>query len=327
LDSDFVWKYGVEKAVFSDLDAPDKDSAVRAMVRILMAGKGFTRNDFELTANAILSREGIGSTGIGCGVAVPHTRHPTTSEPLVGWFVSRDGIDFEALDSEPVDLFCCLVSPQNRPDYHLGLLEWISWLLKREDFRAAAGFGGTEKMKLVLSELQAVDAELASIGAGQGQLREEEWRFRVAAEAGWTRCQEEMARAEEVIKDLRARLAGVGAAAAEEGLNRLDDFWASLLKMAADAKKRTQLMCAIKKASSGYLNDGSLEVQVNGPEVSIRAEARRKGQREHLRSMIVGSLGELSGYRAEIIIGDGVIDEGQVTGTLSKLARLFWKRS
>ena len=88
----------------------------------------------ESVIRLILGREELGSTGIGQGVAVPHTRHPTL-QGLVGTVaLSRRGVDFAALDGEPVDIFFLLVSPHNQPGAHLRALENISRHLKDERF-------------------------------------------------------------------------------------------------------------------------------------------------------------------------------------------------
>ncbi len=91
-------------------------------------------NDVESIIRAILGREELGSTGIGMGVAVPHTRHPTLQRLVGTVALSRRGVDFAALDGEPVDIFFLLVSPQNQPGDHLRALENISRHLKDERF-------------------------------------------------------------------------------------------------------------------------------------------------------------------------------------------------
>src|SRR3979490_1142680 len=68
----------------------------------------------ESVSRAILGREELGSTGIGQGVAVPHTRHPTLNRLIGTVAQSRRGVNFAALDGEPVDIFFLLVSPQNQ---------------------------------------------------------------------------------------------------------------------------------------------------------------------------------------------------------------------
>ena len=97
------------------------------------AGK-LGNDDLESVIRAILGREELGSTGIGQGVAVPHTRHPTLHRLIGTVALSRRGVDFAALDGELVDIFFLLVSPQNQPGDHLRALENISRHLKDERF-------------------------------------------------------------------------------------------------------------------------------------------------------------------------------------------------
>ena len=81
-----------------------------------------------------MKREDLGSTGIGRGVAVPHTKHPSVSRLVGTVAVSHSGVDFESLDGEPVQLFFLLVSPPDRPGDHLRALENISRQLRDETF-------------------------------------------------------------------------------------------------------------------------------------------------------------------------------------------------
>ena len=88
----------------------------------------------ESTIKAITKREELGSTGIGRGVAVPHTKHPSVDK-LVGTVgVSIDGVDFKSLDGEKVHLFFLLISPPDRPGDHLRALENISRQLRDDTF-------------------------------------------------------------------------------------------------------------------------------------------------------------------------------------------------
>lgn len=120
------FEFGVEKAVFSDLEATDKASAIRTMVRVILETRGLLRDEIESAANSMLMREEIGSTGIGGGVAAPHTRHPCAKELCVGWFVARRPFDFNALDGEPVWFLNCMINPPNQPGQHLRMLETVS---------------------------------------------------------------------------------------------------------------------------------------------------------------------------------------------------------
>ena len=128
--SDFV----VREAILVDLQATAKEEAIREVVRSLHDAGKLAVADLDGVARAILSREELGSTGIGQGVAVPHTRHPTV-EKLIGTVaLSRKGVDFAALDGEPVDIMFLLVSPPNQPGDHLRALENISRHLKDDRF-------------------------------------------------------------------------------------------------------------------------------------------------------------------------------------------------
>lgn len=128
--SDFV----VKDAIIVDLQATAKEEAIREIVRSLHQAGRLTEGDLEGVSRAILGREELGSTGIGQGVAVPHTRHPTVDHLLGTVALSRKGVEFAALDGEPVNIFFLLISPPNQPGDHLRALENISRHLKNEEF-------------------------------------------------------------------------------------------------------------------------------------------------------------------------------------------------
>jgi mannitol/fructose-specific phosphotransferase system IIA component (Ntr-type) len=121
-------------AIQSQLSSEDKDSVIREMVGALVKAERISAEDSEDIVKAIIKREELGSTGIGRGVAVPHTKHPSV-EKLVGTVgVSSDGVDFDSLDGEKVQLLFLLVSPPDRPGDHLRALENISRQLRDDMF-------------------------------------------------------------------------------------------------------------------------------------------------------------------------------------------------
>lgn len=130
--SDFV----VREAILVDLQATGKEEAIREIVQSLHTAGRLAEADLESVARAILNREELGSTGIGQGVAVPHTRHPKADRLIGTVALSRKprGVDFAALDGEPVDILFLLISPPNQPGDHLRALENISRHLKDERF-------------------------------------------------------------------------------------------------------------------------------------------------------------------------------------------------
>jgi mannitol/fructose-specific phosphotransferase system IIA component (Ntr-type) len=128
--SDFV----VRDAILVDLQATGKEEAIREIVRSLYDAGQIAEADIDGVARAILNREELGSTGIGQGVAVPHTRYPKVSRLIGTVALSQRGVDFAALDGEPVDILFLLISPPNQPGDHLRALENISRHLKNERF-------------------------------------------------------------------------------------------------------------------------------------------------------------------------------------------------
>ena len=102
-------------AIRPQLQSDDKTSVIVELVGSLVEAGQITADDKAEIIDAVMKREELGSTGIGRGVAVPHTKH-TVVDKLVGTVgVSKDGIDFNSLDGENVQLFFLLVSPPDRP--------------------------------------------------------------------------------------------------------------------------------------------------------------------------------------------------------------------
>lgn len=121
-------------AIRADLHSVDKETVIGELVQSLLEAGEVTAEEKEDIVAAILRREELGSTGIGRGVAVPHTKHPSVQK-LVGTVgVSTDGVDFDSLDGERVQLFFLLVSPPDRPGDHLRALENISRQLRDDTF-------------------------------------------------------------------------------------------------------------------------------------------------------------------------------------------------
>jgi PTS system fructose-specific IIA component/PTS system nitrogen regulatory IIA component len=122
------------KAICAELSSDDKESVIHELVQSLLEAGDVSAEDKDDIVEAILKREELGSTGIGRGVAVPHTKHASVAK-LVGTVgVSTDGVDFNSLDGEKVQLFFLLVSPPDRPGDHLRALENISRQLRDDTF-------------------------------------------------------------------------------------------------------------------------------------------------------------------------------------------------
>ena len=88
----------------------------------------------EQVFSALMSREQLGTTGLGTGIAIPHSRVPYCDE-IIGALVTLDTpIDFDAIDSKPVDLFFVLIVPEVKTDEHVETLAKIAEMLNDEDF-------------------------------------------------------------------------------------------------------------------------------------------------------------------------------------------------
>lgn len=128
--SDFI----CAEAVTAHLNAEDKHSVIEEIVGSLVASGKIADDDRESIIGAVMKREELGSTGIGRGVAVPHTKHPSVDHLVGTVAISEEGVDFDSLDGEKVQLFFLLISPPDRPGDHLRALENISRQLREDTF-------------------------------------------------------------------------------------------------------------------------------------------------------------------------------------------------
>ena len=121
------------KAIRPELAAVEKEAVIKEMVAALVEANEIKEDDSKSIIAAILKQD-LGSTGIGKGIAVPHTKHPSV-ERLTGTVgISCEGVDFNSLDGEKVQLLFILVSPLDRPGDHLRALENISRQLRDDTF-------------------------------------------------------------------------------------------------------------------------------------------------------------------------------------------------
>src|SRR5262245_4072248 len=131
--ADFV----VRDAILPDLTASSKEGVIREIVESLKATGQFRGAEPDDVVRAIQKREMLGSTGIGRGVAIPHTKHASVDRLIGTVAISHRGVPFDSLDGEPVYVFVLLISPQDRPGDHLRALENVSRSLRDDAFVAA----------------------------------------------------------------------------------------------------------------------------------------------------------------------------------------------
>ena len=124
------------EAVMLDLVAETKQEAIEAMVRQAIEAKVLPRTRREQAVEALLERETRGSTALGGGVAIPHAKIPGLQK-IAGLLArSVKGIDYRAVDGEPVHVFVMLISPESKADDHLATLRWISSAARDPDFQS-----------------------------------------------------------------------------------------------------------------------------------------------------------------------------------------------
>ncbi|TWT46996.1 PTS system fructose-specific EIIABC component [Thalassoglobus neptunius] len=151
-------EFVVPEAILPELKAESKESAIRQMVASLKTAGKIREVDEEAIVSAILKREELGSTGIGRGVAVPHTKHPSVESIIATVALCHDGLDFESLDGEAVYILFLLISPPDRPGDHLRGLETITRYLKKDDFCSFLKQSTTQSQ--VVDLLQEADENL-----------------------------------------------------------------------------------------------------------------------------------------------------------------------
>ena len=109
----------VKDAIIPKLTATNRDGVINEMVDALVASGCVTEEQREEFTKAIIRREDKGSTGFGHGVAVPHVKHTNIKTMHIAIGNSVEGVDFKALDREPVYSIVLLLSPEDQPENKL----------------------------------------------------------------------------------------------------------------------------------------------------------------------------------------------------------------
>ncbi|GAB7022890.1 PTS sugar transporter subunit IIA [Salidesulfovibrio brasiliensis] len=125
--------YLEQDLVIPELASADKAGALGELVAPL--GKRFPEIDTDAAYRVLLEREGLGTTGIGDGIAIPHGKLDTLERIVVVAGRSIDGVNFDALDFKPCHIFFLVLAPEQVAGMHLRILAHISRILKDESFR------------------------------------------------------------------------------------------------------------------------------------------------------------------------------------------------
>ena len=125
----------VKDAIIPELKATNRDGVIAEMVDALVKSGCASEDQCEEFTKAIIRRENKGSTGFGHGVAVPHVKHADIKTMHIAIGNSSEGVDFKALDREPVYSIVLLLSPEDQPENHLDAMEAIFSSLSQDTFR------------------------------------------------------------------------------------------------------------------------------------------------------------------------------------------------
>ena len=130
-----------------DLQATEKKAVIEEMIQSLVEHGYVT--DFETFKEGILAREALTSTGLGDGIAMPHSKNTAVEEATVLFAKSNKGVDYESLDGQPTDLFFMIAATEGANDTHLAALAELSQYLMKDGF--------ADKLRQVTSPDQVIE--------------------------------------------------------------------------------------------------------------------------------------------------------------------------
>ncbi len=142
----------VSDAVVPSLAATTRDEALRELVSSLATAGALDPSAVDEVVTALVQREQNGSTGFGKGVAVPHVKHAKVRQMAGTVGRSATGIDFTALDHQPVYSIVLLLSPDNAPQQHLQAMNIVFSNLQKDMFRKFLRQADTRQKVLDLIE-------------------------------------------------------------------------------------------------------------------------------------------------------------------------------
>jgi mannitol/fructose-specific phosphotransferase system IIA component (Ntr-type) len=125
----------VPQAIVPELAASERDAALRELTTSLAEAGALPKDAVDEVVAALIKREQNGSTGFGKGIAVPHVKHAKIEKMAGTVGRSVNGIDFAALDHQPVYSVFLLLSPENQPQQHLQAMNIVFSNLQKDMFR------------------------------------------------------------------------------------------------------------------------------------------------------------------------------------------------
>lgn len=124
-----------KKAITADLKSAKKEDVIKELVDVLIEAEGIEKKCRNKIVEQLMAREALGSTAIGQGVGIPHTKSECVNKLVASFGLSQKGVDFDSLDGENVYIFFLLIAPIDSAGPHLKALARISRLLKDKYFR------------------------------------------------------------------------------------------------------------------------------------------------------------------------------------------------
>jgi len=115
------------------LTSQNKEGVIKELINTLYQKKAIAEKD--TVFQAAMDREKIMTTGVGRQVAIPHCKIKDGKEFSIAFGISESGIDFDAIDNQPVKIIFLLVGPEDNPGMHIRLLSRISRLISKEALR------------------------------------------------------------------------------------------------------------------------------------------------------------------------------------------------
>lgn len=116
-----------------NLKATNKTEVINELTKLLEKSGKIT--NFDKCLEALKEREKLGSTGIGKGVGIPHAKTEYAEDLTIAFGVSKQGVNFNAVDDEKVNIFFAFASPLKNSQTYLKILARISRLIRNDDFR------------------------------------------------------------------------------------------------------------------------------------------------------------------------------------------------
>ncbi len=146
-----------EDRIACGVDAHSKKRALEVLSQLLAQDQQYVTADNIF--DSLLSRERLGSTGIGHGVAIPHGRVKNAHQASGAFIQLAEGIDFDAIDKAPVDLMFALLVPEESTDEHLEILSELATLFSEQGFRdKVRKAGSVDKIYSLIREQQQTHA-------------------------------------------------------------------------------------------------------------------------------------------------------------------------